>query len=110
MENMDKFDELAAKRARDRGIGRTSVKNAEWMNKAHAHLRKMKFDGYEEVTGEEIRHWLLTRGMHPPSSAHTWGAMIHHAVKDKILEDTMRVRHMVTEKSHARRTPIWKLL
>lgn len=99
----------ASEMARDAGLARVSCKNATWMNRGLAMLRKMKFQSYSEVTGEEIRHFLLTAGLEPPSTHKAWGALVNWAVRDGVLEDTGRMRKMVTEKSHARRTPVWKL-
>lgn len=99
-----------ARAARDEGLTRTTIKNRDWMFRALELLRKMKLDNYLEATGEEMRHWLLTRGLSAPSSANTWGALTRHAVRQGIIADTQRIKQMVAVKSHARRTPIWRFL
>jgi hypothetical protein len=100
---------LEARKARDAGIARTTSKNSAWMSKAMELLPHMKRD-HQQTTGEFIRMWLTMKGLEAPTSPHAWGALTSHAVKAGILKDTGRVMQMTTEKSHARRTPVWEFV
>lgn len=98
---------FSAVKARDDGIARTSSKNSAWLVSALEMLPQMK-SAMHEATGEEMRIWLRANGLPEPTSPHAWGAMTRTAYTRGIIEDTGRVKHMWTEKSHARRTPIWR--
>jgi hypothetical protein len=96
-----------ARAARDEGIRLSRKKNSEWLVKALHMLRGMKHE-HSEVTGEEMRVWLLANGLPAPSTPHAWGMLTRTAMKGGMLLDTGRQKQMWTEKSHARRTPIWR--
>lgn len=96
-----------ARKARDEGIAKTSSKNSAWLADAMERLSRMSLE-HSEVTGEEMRVWLTANGLPAPTSPHAWGALTQHAVRCGILVDTGRVKQMWTEKSHARRTPVWR--
>lgn len=100
---------FSARQARDEGIARTSSKNSAWIVKAMHLLTKMKPE-HPEATGEEMRVWLLSNGLWNPTSVHAWGALTRQALRGGVIEDTGKVKQMWTERSHARRTPIWRFV
>jgi hypothetical protein len=100
----------SARAARDAGIEQTRTKNAEWMERALQMLPAMRHEGCVLTTGEGMRIWLLLKGLEEPSSPNAWGAMVRLAMSRGLIRDTGRVVQMVTEKSHARRTPLWEIL
>lgn len=98
-----------ARRARDEGIERTRSKNSDWLIEALSLLPRMKAE-HREATGEGMRIWLLSNGLKPPTSPNAWGSLTRTAMKRGVIRDTERVTQMFTEKSHARRTPIWEIV
>lgn len=101
-----------ARTARDEGIRRSRKKNSVWLAKALSLLPAMKAAGYSDVTGEEMRIFLRSHAcdLEEPSSPHAWGMLIRTAMKRGLITDTGRQKQMWTEKSHARRTPVWRLV
>lgn len=98
-----------ARVARDDALARVHVANAVWMNGARYWLRIMgEQNAGREVTGEMIRLYIGARLNLQPKSPHAWGALIISAVKSGALVDTGRSTRMTAEKSHARRTPVWR--
>jgi len=97
----------AARAARDDGVAKTSAKNSEWMERALDLVTSMK-GSLEEFTGEMLRMKLRAAGLSDPSKPHAWGALTITLVKKGVIVDTGKVSQMFTEKSHARRTPVWR--
>lgn len=97
----------AARVARDAGIAKVMSVNLTWSDRAMELLRVMRED-HREVTGEIVRLWLRNAGLEEPSAPHAWGGLIRGAVKRGLLMDTGRQTQMTAERSHARRTPIWR--
>jgi len=60
------------------------------------------------VTGEDIRVGCEARGI-SPHHPNAWGAAANHAVKQQLLIDTGQRRQMRLKKSHARRTPLYRI-
>ena len=87
-------------------IERVMEHNADWQRKARAHLWIWRG---EELTGEQIRIRLMGMGI-TPDHPNAWGGFIAGLVKQGYLRDTGRVRHMTLPRSHARRTPVWRVL
>jgi hypothetical protein len=98
-----------ARAARDAGIEKVRSKNSEWLELALKSLPLMKKD-HDTTTGEGIRIWLLSRGLEAPTNVHAWGMLVRTAMKRGLLKDTGRMGQMFTEKSHARRTPLWEIV
>lgn len=98
-----------ARRARDDGLKRTTRKNTEWLEAGLKMLPRMAME-HREASGEEMRIWLLANGLAAPTSPHAWGALTRTAVTRGLIKDTHRVKQMWTEKSHARRTPVWEIV
>lgn len=103
-------DLFVARQARDEGIAKTVLKNESWLERCISKLKTMKLCGHVVVTGETIRVWMLANGIENPSSPHAWGALVRTAMKRGLLRDTGRQEQMMTEKSHARRTPLWEIV
>lgn len=99
---------FAARAGRDAGIEKTKAKNSEWLDRALAKLKDMKRAGHATATGEGMRIWLLSSGIENPTSPHAWGMLTRIAMQRGIIRDTGRVVQMFTDKSHARRTPLWE--
>lgn len=98
-----------ARQARDEGIAKVEVVNVTWLGASLALLSSMKAEGHTTATGEGIRIWLTAAGI-VPSSPHAWGMLIRTAMKRGLIKDTGRQVQMFTEKSHARRTPLWEIV
>jgi hypothetical protein len=73
------------RRARDRGIAKTSCANREWLDDAEAGLRRYSA-GRAEVTIEGFRHWWLEQGGAAPTSHNAWGALGHRAARSTFLK------------------------
>jgi hypothetical protein len=99
------FDLDRGRAARDDGIAQTTENNASWHDRALVILEPLR-GSHREMTGEDIRVYLIANGLEAPDSPHAYGAL----VKSGLLWDTGRQRQMAQVKSHARRTPIWKFL
>lgn len=61
-----------------------------------------------EYTGERLRLRLREQGLAPPHHHNAWGALINSAIRKRLLTDTGRRQHMESEKSHARKTPVYR--
>jgi hypothetical protein len=97
-----------ARAARDAGIEKIRSKNTEWLERALKMLPGMK-TVCMITTGEGIRVWLTGQGLEAPSNQHAWGMLVRTAMKRGLIKDTGRMGQMFTEKSHARRTPLWEI-
>lgn len=107
---MDQPSLFEARAARDVGIAKTTKKNSEWMQRALDMLPKLRGLGIAEFTGEMARVKLRQIGLEDPTNAHAWGTMIRAAMKRGVVADTGKVVQMFGERSHARRTPVWRLV
>ncbi len=92
---------------KDAGIARVTENNATWMETALGLLCGMDHD--HEATGEDIRLWLSARMDDEPAHHNAYGALICHAVRRGILTPTGAWVKMRTAKSHARRTPVYRV-
>jgi hypothetical protein len=108
MNNPEQRSLFEARAQRDVGIARVTDTNSKWMDSALSMLPAMRRT-HDDVTGEDIRVWLIANGLTPPTKPNAWGALTRMAMKRGIICDTGRVRHMRETASHARRTPIWRL-
>jgi hypothetical protein len=97
----------AARVGRDEGIATVTENNLPWHDRALALLQRLAGSG-REMTGEEMRLWLIEQGLESPAAPHAWGALTRHACTSGLLEDTGTVRQMAEIKSHARRSPVWR--
>lgn len=109
---MNQANLFDARQARDEGIAKTASKNESWLERAISMLPAMKkeYSYVTGVTGEAVRVWMLAHGLPHPSSQHAWGMLMRVAMKRGLIRDTGRQTQMITERSHARRTPLWLLV
>lgn len=91
---------------RERAFAQLKNNAGEFTLRALAALRDFP-DGFE-TTGEQIRILLDRRGIRPHHH-NAWGALINQAVKQGLLEWTGRMSNMSTIKSHARKTPVYRV-
>jgi hypothetical protein len=94
-----------AETLRDEGITSVTQHNENWMTQAlsklHSHPRNV------EVTGEDLKVWLLRNGLPKPKHHNAWGALIRSAATSGMIVLTGRTIKMKLANSHARRNPIW---
>lgn len=62
----------------------------------------------QEVTGEDIRNLLAQHGLSPVHN-NVIGAFVNSLARQGVLVDTGKITRMKTHKSHARRTPLWRV-
>lgn len=99
------FDDGEAERLRDEGLDKVGSHNEDWMglalSKLNSHPRNV------EVTGEELKVWLLKNGLPNPKHHNAWGCLVRLAASAGLIEPTGRACRMRLAKSHARVNPIW---
>lgn len=101
-------DLFSGRWARDAALAQVEAAAETWFTQAMAALRGMGAAvNHVEVTGEDIRHW-ITKRIGPPHHHNTFGALVMQAVRARVIEPTGRYVHMRDERSHARRTPIYR--
>ena len=91
---------------RDKALAQVQANAGDFTSRALGALRDFP-DGFE-TTGEQIRVLLDRRGIRPHHH-NAWGAVINIALRNGLLEDTGRMTKMSTAKSHARRTPVYRI-
>jgi hypothetical protein len=100
--------EWTAEKARDNSI-EVVTKNDQagprWIDRA---LQRIPNYPEETATGEDLRIWLEPQ-IGEPHHANAAGAMIRTAMRRKILTRTGEWRPMVSPKSHARMTPVYRI-
>ncbi len=62
-----------------------------------------------EMSGEDIRHAVSRLGV-KPHHHNAWGALIMNAVRLKLILPTGRDTKMKDRRSHARKTPIYRII
>ena len=103
----DFFDPSAAQAARDEGIARIAGNNGVWIDGAIAAFKRLDMQG--EVTGEQVRVELTKVGVTEPKHHNAWGALIRSLALLGHLIETGRHVKAQREKSHARRTVVWRV-
>ena len=98
----------AAIKARDRALKSVADNSEDWMEKA---LEALKYlSTRREWTGEDIRLLISKPGIvGAPHHHNAWGALINTAVRRKLIVATGRYESMKTTKSHARKTPVYRV-
>lgn len=104
---LDLLGYLKAEFARDIALDQVKENNQEWFGLALMTLTMMHLQG--EVTGEDIRNH-LTQLVGRPKSANAWGSLIMRAIRQKIIEPTGHYVAMKDEKSHARKTALYRMV
>ena len=98
---------------RDSALAQVRANNDEWFSLAMIELEEIARQGsrtwanIETFTGETIRQMLAPTVGHP-KSPNAWGSLIMHAVRKKLIEPTGDYVKMRMERSHARRTPVYR--
>lgn len=75
-----------------------------WSERAYSKLFEFAWLGTEFMT-EDARLWAEQTGLDLPPDNRAWGAVIHRAVKDKLIE---RVGYGNSKTGHMRPMPIWR--
>ena len=100
------FDLFGSREARDKALAQVSENAGDWMTVAFAHLLRLEH-GLDH-TGESIRAQLMASGCPPPHHHNAWGALIRCGVTRGVLVDSGRYSQMISRRSHARRTPVYR--
>jgi hypothetical protein len=95
-----------AARERDAALSQVQANAGDFVERALDAIRVMPH-GFCE-TGEGFRKLVERRGI-KPHHHNAWGALINVAVKRGMLVATGEMAHMKGHKSHARRTPIYRV-
>ena len=98
------YDLFRSRSARDKGIALVTANAPTFMQRGLEFIATLPPGDY---TSEDINTRLDIVGIKPHTDK-AYGALTRHAVRVGLLEDTGRVRQMKKEKSHARRTPVWR--
>lgn len=96
----------AAKAARDEALTRVSKNSGTWFKDAVAAVGELR--GYGEISGEDIRFMLTERGLPEPHHRNVWGSVIRVALKRGFLIPLDRRKPMSGDKSHARKTDVYR--
>jgi hypothetical protein len=99
----------SAKQARDEALRRVSDHAGSWLRQCMAMARVIATERAGTiVTGEDMRRLIRAR-IEAPHHHNVWGAVTRDLVRDGILEPTGHWTAMATKRSHARRTPQYRL-
>jgi hypothetical protein len=93
-----------AETLRDEGISRVLSHNETWAERARSAINTLR---NWEGTGEDLRLAVVAVAG-KPKHHNAWGGVVMGAVKQGILTPTGEYRPMVTDKSHARKTPVYR--
>jgi hypothetical protein len=110
MTDMPHVSPQAGAELRDAGIDLVATNAADWFLDAKKLFYRFNLKRAGDFTGEEFRLWALKQGLLHPPHPNAWGAVIMHAVRLKLIEDTGTVRHMTIASSHKRRSTVWRSL
>jgi hypothetical protein len=100
----DLFAAADARVARDRALAGVEARHSDFIAAGLAFIGEL----VGEFTGEDIRLLLLERRSIVPPTPNSMGTLIMNAAKAGLLTDTGRSSRMKSEKSNARRTPVWR--
>lgn len=100
------FDAEMSRFERDKALDRVTCNAGDFNMLARRFLRTLKPG--RRYTGEEIRRLCTKKGI-KPHHHNAWGALIRWGVEKAILIETGEYEQMRDVKSHARRTPIYRI-
>lgn len=100
------FDLFGSRSERDKALAQVSANAGDWMTAAFGCLLRLERD--LDHTGESIRTQVVAMGCPPPHHHNAWGALIRCGVTRGVLVDTGRYSQMISRRSHARRTPVYR--
>ncbi len=101
-----KFDFVSAKqsiKARNEAIEQVSSNATDFMHKAIVEIAMLE---KAEYSGEDIRLILTEKGI-TPHHHNAWGALISHATRKGLLENTGRLKKSRIITSHAKKSFIY---
>lgn len=99
------FDYAESRKARDAGMKKVTDNGQPWNERALTSLTRFKG---AEATGEDIRRHVSAE-IGEPHHPNGWGALVRSAIKKRWLIHTGIYRPMRAKRSHARRTPVYKV-
>jgi hypothetical protein len=102
----DQLTLFDARASRDAALERVRNNAGSWTAQAMHGIRQHVPPGWTG-SGEAIRLLLFKGGLPRPHHHNAWGAVIRLAVAKRLLRPTGQYTHMLTEKSHARKTPVY---
>ena len=105
MPDDEQGDLFGAKSARDEALGRVAANSGPWRGRALAVIGALP-QGWRG-TGENLR-LLILRSIGPPHHHNVFGELVKEAITRRWLKPTGEMRHMESDKSHARRTPVYR--
>jgi len=109
---MAQVDMFGGKEARDNALETVAGNAGEWMPRALKAIQNIRMATLLPITGtwtgEDIRIY-VTNTIGPPHHHNAWGALIKAAITQKLIVPTGQYRPMKSKKSHARRTPVYRL-
>ena len=94
-----------AEAAKETALARVASSNAVWFSAA---LKAIPHYPKDEATGEEIRLFVQSR-VGRPAHHNATGALIRSAKARGLLAETGRYSSMKTTRSHARKTPVYRV-
>jgi len=98
---------FGAKIARDEALARVNENAGEWMERAV--LTVATLDSGRLMTGEDIRCSIVGI-VGEPHHHNAWGAMIKNALKQKLIRPTGKWKAMQLPQSHARTSPVYRII
>jgi len=109
------FDEIfppkdeteAAKAERDKALQLVESRGADWQFRTLLKLPRLSgFTGTWEAIRLELKRML---DYEPPHTPNAWGACCRDAIRKGLIVATGERGHMITKKSHARKTDIYRV-
>lgn len=104
---LDLVDYINAVAARDAALQRVAENAGEWTRMAYMAFYDAIRDGWEG-TGEDVRLTMTDAGLQAPHHHNAWGALTCSLVRRGLLIPTGTWTNMRGEKSHARKTPVYR--
>lgn len=93
-----------AAQRRDEALGLVAERSGDFQTDALSAIRGLPADEY---SGESIRVLLEAQGI-KPAHHNAWGSVIMQATKAGVLKGTGKYVSMQTERSHARKTQVYR--
>jgi hypothetical protein len=103
----DEPDLFSAKSERDKALDSVSAHAGEWMDIARDAMEALPSGS--TGTFEEFRLTLVHGGLDKPHHHNAWGSLARICIARGILIFTGVHRNMKTPKSHARKSPVYRL-
>ena len=102
------FDLAQSQKAKEKALAQVSeTAGQSFMDGCLTTIGMMRYG--DLVTGEDVRRACMDRGLEPHHS-NAWGAVVRTAVGRGLLMPTGQWRKMTLKTSHARQTPVYRVL